>query len=285
MNKVVAILFLLAWMIPAFALADVDLSGMSYDELVALKDQINKAIWDSEKWEEVTVPQGVWKVGEDIPAGHWTIKAADGALASIEYGDILADDQRSISYKSKGRIYEQVYSPTRKLFDENSDKVQIDIEMKDGYYVCIDHGSVVFSPYSGKVSLGFSGFGGAVHADSTPAPTDAPVDADGYVAFDYEKAARNPDDHIGDKYIITGEVVQAMGSDIEGYTFRVATGEYSSDVVMLYGYKSNMPEYKILENDEIIAKCIFKGEYTYESVLGQSITVPYALIYSIELKD
>lgn len=45
------------------AMADVDLTGMTYAELVALKDQINLAIWNSSEWQEVTVPQGVWKVG------------------------------------------------------------------------------------------------------------------------------------------------------------------------------------------------------------------------------
>ena len=30
--------------------AEIDLSGMGYEELVALKDRINLAIWKSEEW-------------------------------------------------------------------------------------------------------------------------------------------------------------------------------------------------------------------------------------------
>ena len=61
--------FVLVLTLAPAAFADVDLSGMSFDELVALKDQINLALWNSADWQEVTVPQGVWQVGADIPAG------------------------------------------------------------------------------------------------------------------------------------------------------------------------------------------------------------------------
>ena len=59
----------------------IDLSGLTYNELVELKDQINLAIWECDEWQEVEVPQGIWKVGEDIPAGHWTIRGRTSALA------------------------------------------------------------------------------------------------------------------------------------------------------------------------------------------------------------
>ena len=69
MKKVITILITLALILSlsVSALADFDLSGLSFEELVALKDQINLAIWNSEKWQEVEVPHGVWLVGEDIP--------------------------------------------------------------------------------------------------------------------------------------------------------------------------------------------------------------------------
>lgn len=136
------------------ALADVDLSGMTYDELVALKDQINLAMWQSDEWQEVTVPQGVWEIGVDIPVGHWTIKAADGANTSIKYGSRLDATGKDMSY-SDYDIYETVKSETRSTFDANEDLVQIDIDAKDGYFIVIDNGSAVFTPYTGKPSLGF----------------------------------------------------------------------------------------------------------------------------------
>ena len=73
MKRFFCLLFVLV-LLPVVSFADLpDLSGLSYDELVQLRDKINLAIWNSEEWQEVTVPIGVWVVGEDIPVGHWSI--------------------------------------------------------------------------------------------------------------------------------------------------------------------------------------------------------------------
>lgn len=155
MKKIIitlAALFVLS--IPCLALADVDLTGMSYDDLVALKDQINLAMWQCEEWQEVTVPQGVWQVGVDIPVGHWTIKAYDGANTSIKYGARLDETGLDIGFGDSD-VYKSVKSPLRSTFKQGDDLVQIDIDAKDGYYFVISNGDAVFTPYTGKPSLGF----------------------------------------------------------------------------------------------------------------------------------
>lgn len=154
MKKLLAVFLILALMVPTALAESIDLSGLAFDDLVALRDRINLAIWQSAEWQEVTVPQGVWKVGEDIPAGHWTIMAADGAYAMIEYGDVLTESN-SISWSSSIYIIENIKSVTSRIYNENSDRTQIDIDMKDGFYIEISSGSVVFTPYTGKPSLGF----------------------------------------------------------------------------------------------------------------------------------
>lgn len=64
--------------IPALAVSDgIDLSAMSFDELLALRQQVNMAIWQSDGWQAVEVPAGMYQVGVDIPAGKWTITAGD----------------------------------------------------------------------------------------------------------------------------------------------------------------------------------------------------------------
>lgn len=133
----------------------IDLSGMSYAELVALKDQINLAIWNSQEWQEVTVPQGVWKVGEDIPAGHWTV-AALGANTTVSYGNKLDESGKKIAYNSTVIFRKQIHNPDAVVsFDPNFHLSQVDIDVSDGMYIVIDGGQVVFTPYSGKPSLGF----------------------------------------------------------------------------------------------------------------------------------
>jgi len=146
-----------------------DLSDMSFDELISLKDSINLAIWNCAEWEEVTVPQGVWQIGVDIPAGHWSLKAADGVHSYVKYGSFLDESGVSISYDSKDYIYKNIYSTTYSQYNANEHRSEIDIAMKDGAYIVIDSGSVVFSPYSGKQSLGFKGLKkSAEKAESTP---------------------------------------------------------------------------------------------------------------------
>lgn len=145
---------LIVLMIPAVAFAtvnEIDLSGMSYDELVELKDRINLAIWESQEWEEVVVPQGVWQVGVDIPAGKWTISAEDGACLTVFVGDELKQGGTKVQSKT----HESIYSPNNKFYDEKIHVTEWTIELEDGRYVQIMVGNAVFTPYAGKPSLGF----------------------------------------------------------------------------------------------------------------------------------
>ena len=139
------------------ASADVDLSGMSYDELVALKDQINMAIWESEEWQEVTVPQGVWVVGEDIPAGKWTIRCVDDAFRTeINWGDTLSEDGTSVSRNKRGEIFVYISNPEHKWY-KAGDMTEYNVTLQAGDYVEVanDESAAVFTPYAGKPSLGF----------------------------------------------------------------------------------------------------------------------------------
>lgn len=154
MKKLILAL-ILALALPVCALADVDLSSMTFDELVALSDQINLAIWNSQEWQEVTVPQGLWKVGEDIPEGHWTIKPVDGVYSFVTYGNKLEENEKEVAYGSKGYFSENIFSPNNSIYEEGKDKLEIDIDAQVGYYIEIERGDVVFSPYTGKPKLGF----------------------------------------------------------------------------------------------------------------------------------
>lgn len=154
MKKAVAISLLIAVaaMMNVSAFADVDLSGMSFDELVALKDQINLTIWNSEEWQEVEVPQGVWEVGADIPEGKWTIRATDGNNAYVTVGTRLDESETEVD----GLIgFESLKSETRRGYNESSDVSNWTIELKEGQYMKVDFGNVIFTPYAGKPSLGF----------------------------------------------------------------------------------------------------------------------------------
>lgn len=133
--------------------ANVDLSGMSYNDLVGLKDSINSAIWNSSEWEEVEVPQGVYIVGQHIPAGHWTILPKEGYWCSITAGTGLNDAQTRVdNMKRKGGF--TLVSKTSDIYDDG-DQTSGDIVLESGWYIEISDSPAIFTPYNGKSSFSF----------------------------------------------------------------------------------------------------------------------------------
>lgn len=156
MKKLLVVVLVLALLIPTAIAESVDLSGLSFAELVALRDRINLAIWQADEWQEVTVPQGVWKVGEDIPVGHWTVKCAAGwRRTEVNWGEKLSESGESISWKGRNSVYNTVYNPDHKYYEPGDGITEYSFEAVDGDYIVIDNGDAVFMPYAGKPSLGF----------------------------------------------------------------------------------------------------------------------------------
>lgn len=143
MKKVICIILILC-ISPVICLAEVDLSGMTYKELVSLRDQINLAIWNSQEWQEVTVPQGEWEVGKDIPAGTWTVHCA-----VAHYGMVRITNGGS--YKES----EVLTSPDYKNYKKGVDVSEYSFTVEDGDVIIITDCDMVFTPYAGKPDLGF----------------------------------------------------------------------------------------------------------------------------------
>lgn len=154
MKRLITIILILALAVPAAALADLpDISSLSYDELIQLKDQLNLAIWNSQEWQEVEVPAGTYQIGVDIPVGHWTLRvAAKHDSFNVFYFDVLDEFGKSVGYGSKllsNQISTADFSPFGDI-----PITEIDIDMKDGWYLYLG-GATLFTPYTGKPDLGF----------------------------------------------------------------------------------------------------------------------------------
>ena len=152
MKRLLTAILILAMLLPAAALSDLpDISWLSYEELIQLKEQITLAIWDMQEWHDVVVPAGFYVVGEDIPAGHWTIKYSPGEYSLVEYflttdatgkrpADIMTD-----------YYYEGVCDPTNIMASSYKLK-EFDLDLKAGYHVVINYGSVIFTQFTGRYS-------------------------------------------------------------------------------------------------------------------------------------
>ena len=159
MKKLFIFLLILA-MVPIIALADLpDISGLTYDELVELKNQINLAMWSSSEWQEVEVPIGLWEIGKDIPAGTWRITPIENTNSMhLWYGDVLNESGTDAGY---GWDYVNGYNgvlSTKKNKDGSwkypDDPHFVERPLKEGWYVK-NNGPVIFTPPQGKPDLGF----------------------------------------------------------------------------------------------------------------------------------
>lgn len=150
------ILLVLALMLCASALAEVDLSGLTFDELVDLRDRAQRAMWDCEEWQEVTVPQGIWRVGEDIPFGHWTVTPAMNTtygFTNITYCGALDETGSRPKVPGGGFYYAGNISIDTPEHDGYMHSLELNLQ-NEGYLI-IEYGDVIFTPYAGHPDLGF----------------------------------------------------------------------------------------------------------------------------------
>lgn len=154
MKRLLCVLFVLS-LLPVAALADLpDLSGLSFDELVQLRGQINLAIWNSQEWQEVTISPGVYEIGVDIPAGHWSVRPVSGCGPDyIIYASGVKDQGHDIDLFAGEHIMECICDPSSAYYSGEY-KTSTDIVMEAGHFVRLDC-AMIFSPYTGKPDLGF----------------------------------------------------------------------------------------------------------------------------------
>lgn len=132
------------------------LEGLSYDQLVSYRDALNLAIWNSQEWQEVTVPQGLYKIGEDIPAGHWTFAIADiGGVPYLQYGNKLEGNKKEVSFMGDIYYAEQLRGPDSSYYDPKHDLLTLDLHLEEGCWLEVSNSPVKVTPYAGKPDLGF----------------------------------------------------------------------------------------------------------------------------------
>lgn len=154
MKKCISLLLLLC-LFATSSFAEIDLSSLSFDELVDLRNQCLTEMTKRDEWQEVTVPVGVWKIGEDIPAGHWTIKCyrVDAySFATVYYTSELDETKKRASNMGKFHYAAMVKVEGSPAVTNN---IVLDIDMVEGAYLVVDNCPVILSPYTGKPDLGF----------------------------------------------------------------------------------------------------------------------------------
>ena len=132
MKKLICIILILC--LPVIAVAETDLTSMSYDALVNLQRSLTTEIMSRPEWKSVTVPAGTWLIGTDIPAGSYSLSSK---RAGVVVWRRAIDD-----YSDNGLYYNEIIRE-----DEPCGKIILTKGM-----VLVNSGEVVFSP---PLSLGF----------------------------------------------------------------------------------------------------------------------------------
>lgn len=86
MKKFLGFLFAVLLLLPIFASAEMDVKSLSTEELLALRVSIVDELMARGEMKSAKVPAGEYIVGEDIPAGSYSI-TTDQILVTIVIGD------------------------------------------------------------------------------------------------------------------------------------------------------------------------------------------------------
>lgn len=149
MKKFVGLVLALI-LICSFAVAEVDLTGMTFDELVELRQKVDAAIFASDGWQEVSVPAGIYKIGEDIPAGKWVVTPVKGSTAFIDLGKSIDDNGMEIA----DGFYNETITSESDSYAAYNNVREVTLDLQDGTYIEIDNSNVIFTPFKGH-NLGF----------------------------------------------------------------------------------------------------------------------------------
>lgn len=109
----------------------------------------------------------------------------------------------------------------------------------------------------------------ALYADDAPATVE-------YLKLDFKAISRDPDNYKGKNYSFSGKVLQVLEEASDNLTFvamRIATKGNYDDVVYVTYIREN-GESRILEDDKVTVYGTCMGLYTYETVIGGTVTLP-----------
>ena len=138
-------------LIPSLVFADIDFSSLSLSDLYILRESVCAEILSRSQWESVTVPAGFYIVGEDIPAGHWTIRFSPGEYCLVEYFLKTDETGKRPANAFNDYYYEGVCDPDNYMSSVYL-LTQFDLELKEGYHVVLNYGSAIFEPFTGRPS-------------------------------------------------------------------------------------------------------------------------------------
>jgi len=178
-------------------------------------------------------------------------------------------------------------TPTLQKGSKGDDVKKLQQRLKDLNYlsggVDGDYGNGTASAVSAfQKEAGLSETGIADEATQKALYADDAPKSKVYMKLDYKAVARDPDAHEGDLITFSGKVLQVMESG-KYITFRISSkGNYDNVVYCNYVAPENYK--RVLEDDKVTVYGTCTGIYTYETIMGGSVTIPSCTVDRIEVK-
>lgn len=155
MKRLITIFLILALILPTPSVAESVFADYSVEQLYVILSALRNELLSRSQWEEVTVPPGNYVVGEDIPAGHWTIRYTKGEYCLIEYfknANETGIEPEDILYNYNSWGIGDPENDLASIYD----KTEIDLQLINGYHLNVGLGSAVFVPFTGRKSPFFN---------------------------------------------------------------------------------------------------------------------------------
>lgn len=137
------VFFIILFSVPIAYAEQVDLSSLSYEQLMELNTEIQSEIMSRPDFKKVLVPPGAYIVGKEIPAGKWTITATEG-MCEVYWGKQL--DEYGVEIPYEYRIDD---------LDDWGNNSSITWNLIEGTFIVIERNSVTFTPAI-AANLGFN---------------------------------------------------------------------------------------------------------------------------------
>ena len=101
MKKLVALILVLflSLSLPAMSVMESKGGDVPLSEMQALYLIMLESMWQSDEWQRVEVPAGVYEIGVEIPEGEWTI--SDDSMFIVGVGPELDETKTGIDKKSQ----------------------------------------------------------------------------------------------------------------------------------------------------------------------------------------
>lgn len=141
MKKLLALFLIAALLAPCALAEEIDLSGLTLDELYTLHTRIAKEIVTRPEWTEITIPAGLYKIGVDLPAGDWCIKCGQTRkdYIYVRYGCNMNESLTEIVFPLEHYGY---------VYTENNETERhfVNIKLIEGYYLEVSDGQFILCP-------------------------------------------------------------------------------------------------------------------------------------------